>query len=102
MISKKSFYEYLLNEEVAIKCENKEQWRYVYDVIVEAYPNLANDDAFDYQSAYPWMCRWAGTLSGWTGEGGAHSRRYTYEEFVAIHSEGMVPEDDIEEMGDVL
>ena len=102
MITKESFYECLLNEEVAIKCENKEQWRHVYDTIVMAYPHLSNDDVFDYKSRFPWVCKWCGTLASWTGEGTAHTRRYTYEEFVMIVNQEIVPEDDIEGVGDLL
>lgn len=102
MMTKESFYECLSREEVAIKCENAEQWRHVYDTIVAENPHLANEDAFTYQSGYPWFCKWAGIVSGWTGTGTAHPRRYTYEEFMAIINQGMVPEDEIGEMGELL
>lgn len=101
-MTKESFYELLSREEVAVKCENKEQWRHVYDTIVMAYPHLSNDYVFDYKPQYPWMCKWAGTLSGWTGEGTAHTRRYTYEEFVMITNLLIVPEDDVGGMEDLL
>ena len=102
MMTKESFYKLLSREEIAIKCENADQWRYVYDTIIGDKPHLANDYVFDYKPHYPWMCRWEGTLSGWTGEGSAHSHRFTYEEFMAIINQGMVPEDEIGEMGELL
>ena len=102
MITKESFYKQLRQGDVAILCNNEEQWRYVYDTIVEKYPQYAEEQAYNYHTHYPWMCQWCGSLSGWTGEGTAHTRRYTYEEFIAIINQVMVPEDDVEWVGDLL
>lgn len=102
MMTKEAFFDSLKKERAAIKCENPDQWRVVYDEVIGKYPDWENNDIFDYNPHYPYFVKWADRVTGYNGTTNEHPERLTFTEFVMIINETEEYEDDIEEMGDLL
>lgn len=102
MITKESFYELMAEEKVAIKCEDAHQWRFVYDNMIARHPKWDNEDMREYNPSWPYLVYWGGLITGFNGSTNEHPRRFTFAEFASIVTNADIPEDDIEEMGDVL
>ena len=102
MINKVEFYNVLSQESAAIKCDNKEQWRIVYDEVVQEHPEWKNDDIFDYQPAYPYFVIWFNQATGFNGDSPDHPNRFSFSEFVSIIHNIDVNEVDLDDFGDLL